>query len=298
MRPFVLLALLAVAGSLPSHDTDDEPGITGYVLAPGGIPVSGGIVLASSIASRSTPIDRSGRFRVPVDRGGLYRVMLRVPGFAPYQFRVTVPASRTLRLPVIHLESATYFRVRFVSSTGEPITSPVIRRRSFDGRGTPILDTPGTSIELDTDGATRIGPLPHGVTTLALDMPIFAQTRVPNVPVTGVEPLLDGGTIVVQPGSTLHVDLLDASGMPVPDHPVLLEDVLPLSPLQFPPVETNVEGRATFQRLAAGRYRVRTAALERCVTQPLSVARTVAASGTGTISTRIVVTGKAKIGRA
>src|SRR5207249_2635387 len=132
MRPFVLLALLAVAGSLPSHDTDDEPGITGYVLAPGGIPVSGGIVLAS-IASRSTPIDRSGRFRVPVDRGGLYRVMIRVPGFAPYQFRVTVPASRTLRLPVIHLESATYFRVRFVSSTGEPITSPVIRRRSFDG---------------------------------------------------------------------------------------------------------------------------------------------------------------------
>jgi hypothetical protein len=63
-----------------------------------------------------------------------------VPGFAPYQFRVTVPASRTLRLPVIHLESATYFRVRFVSSTGEPITSPAIRRRSFDGSGTPILD--------------------------------------------------------------------------------------------------------------------------------------------------------------
>ena|SRR5438876_26641 len=174
MRPFVLLALLGLPGSLPSHGTADEPGITGYVLAPGGIPVSGGTVVSvSSIAPASTPIDRIGRFRVPVDRAGLYRVTVSVPGFAPYQFRVTVPASRTLRLPVIHLESATYFRVRFVSSTGEPITSPAIRRRSFDGRGTPILDAPdATSIELDADGATRIGPLPHGVTALALDMPI------------------------------------------------------------------------------------------------------------------------------
>ena len=56
------------------------------------------------------------------------------------------------------------------------------------------------------------------------------------------------------PGSTLHVDLLDASGMPVPDHIVLLEDLPPLSPLQFPwPVQTNAEGRVTFERLAAGR---------------------------------------------
>jgi hypothetical protein len=130
-----------------------------------------------------------------------------------------------LRLPVIHLEPATFFRVRFVSPTGEPITSPTIRRRSFDGSGAPILDAPdASSIELDGDGATRIGPLPRGITALALDIPIFAQTRVPNFSVTGAESLLDGGMIVIQPGSTLHVDLLDASGMPVPDHLVLLED--------------------------------------------------------------------------
>jgi hypothetical protein len=71
---------------------------------------------------------------------------------------------------------------RFASPTGEPITSPVIRHRSFDGGAAPILDAPdANSIELDADGATRIGPLPHGITALALDMPIFAQTRVPNV---------------------------------------------------------------------------------------------------------------------
>ena len=296
MRPWVLLALLAVPGSLASQGAADEPGIYGYVLAPGGIPVSGGTVVYLSFgASASTSIDRIGRFRIPGDRAGLYRVAVSVPGFAPHQFRVTVPASRTLRLPVIRLEPATYFRVRFVSPTGEPITSPEIRRRSFDAGGAPILNTPdASSIEIDGDGATRIGPLPHGITALALDAPIFAQTRVPNFSVTGAEALLDGGTIVVQPGSTLHVDLLDASGMPVPDHFVLLEDVLPLSPLQLPsPVGTNAEGRVTFERLAAGRYRVRTGAVGRCVTQPLSLARTVTVSGTGTVNTRIVVAGKA-----
>jgi carboxypeptidase family protein len=295
MRRLVLLALLAVPASLASQGAADEPGIYGYVLAPGGIPVSGGTVAYPSFAaSASTSIDRFGRFRIPVDRTGAYRVTVSVPGFAPYQFRVTVPASRTVRLPVIHLEPATYFRVRFVSPTGEPITSPAIRRRSFDGSSVPIFDAPNaSSVEFDADGATRIGPLPHGITTLALDTPIFAQTRVPNVSVTGADALLDGGTIVVQPGSTLHVDLLDASGMPVPDEIVVLEDVLPLSPLQFPPVRTNAEGRVTFERLAAGRYRVRTAAVGRCVTQLLALARTVTASGTGIVNTRIFVDGKA-----
>ena len=280
MRRLVLLALLVVPGSLAAQGAADEPGIHGYVLAPGGIPVSGGTVASVWFAeSASTSIDGTGHFRIPVDRAGVYRVTVSVPGFAPYLFRVTVPASRTLRLPVIHLEPATYFRIRFVSPAGEPITSPVIRRRSFDGSGTPILDAPdATSFELDGDGATRMGPLPHGITALALDMPSFAQTRVPNVSVTGADTLLDGGTMVVQPGSTLQVDLLDASGMPVPDHFVLLEDVLPLSPIPFrEPVRTNAEGRATFERLAAGRYRVRTAAVGRCVTQDLSLARTVTA---------------------
>ncbi len=115
MRRFVLLALLALPVSLASHDAADEPGIYGYVLAPGAIPVSNGTVVYSSlVAPASTSIDRSGRFRIPGDRAGLYRVTVSVPGFAPYQFRVTVPASRMLRLPVIHLEPATYFRVRLV----------------------------------------------------------------------------------------------------------------------------------------------------------------------------------------
>jgi Carboxypeptidase regulatory-like domain len=296
MRPFVLLALLAVPASLASQGPADEPGIYGYVLAPDGIPVSDGTVVYSSpVGLESTSIDRGGRFHIPGDRARLYRVTVSVPGFAPHEFRVSTPASTVLRLPPIHLGPATYFRVRFVSPSGEPIASPVIRRRSFDGGGAPILDAPdANAIALDADGATRIGPLPHGITALALDLPIFAQTRIPNVSVTGADAVLDGGTIAVQPGSTLQVDLLDASGKPVPDQLVLLEDLLPLSPLEFPwPVQTNAEGRATFERLAAGRYRVRTVAVGRCVTQLLSLARTVTSFGTGIVNARIVVAGTA-----
>src|SRR5262245_55136325 len=150
MRPFVLLAMLVVAASPGSQRAADEPGIHGYVLAPGGNPVSGGTVVSTAFTS----IDRSGRFRIPAERARLYRVTVSVPGFAPYLFRVTVPPSRTLRLPVIRLEPATYFRVRFISPTGEPVTSPAIRRRSFDGSSAPIVEAPdASSIELDADGA-------------------------------------------------------------------------------------------------------------------------------------------------
>ena len=64
-----------------SQGAADEPGIYGYVLAPGGIPVSGGtVVYLSFAASASTSIDGIGRFRIPVDRAGLYRVTVSVPG--------------------------------------------------------------------------------------------------------------------------------------------------------------------------------------------------------------------------
>ena len=79
----------------------------------------------------------------------------------------------------------------------------------------------------------------------------------------------------------------------MPDHVVLLEDLLPLSPLRLPTLTTNAEGRVTFERLAAGRYRVRTAAMERCATQYLSLARTITVPATGTVNIRIVVAGTA-----
>jgi hypothetical protein len=110
-------------------------------------------------------------------------------------------------------------------ATGDRIASGHLRLCPC---GAPIPDEPDASlIEVDADGATRIGPLPHGLTAMALDMPTLAQMRIPNVSVTGADPILDGGTIIVQSGSTLYVDLLDASGLPVRGQLVLLEDLLP-----------------------------------------------------------------------
>jgi hypothetical protein len=113
----------------------------------------------------------------------------------------------------------------------------------------------------DDDGASTIGPLPRGIMTLAVDMPPFAQTRLPDLNLGGAAKDVEGGTIVLQqPGAALHVDLVDGTGAPVPEHDVLLEDTLPRSPLVFRPVRTNQQGRATFDRLprddtACGRRR-------------------------------------------
>ena len=67
----------------------------------------------------------------------------------------------------------------------------------------------------DSDGAVTIGPLPRGIAmTVAVDMPLFAQTRLPDVNF-GDAAKMDAGTIAVQqPGAVLHVDLLDGSGGP------------------------------------------------------------------------------------
>jgi Carboxypeptidase regulatory-like domain len=196
---------------------------------------------------------------------------------------------------VIRLLPATYFRVRFVTSAGEPITSPRVLRQSFDGSGNVISEPLNARVadQIDGDGTVTIGPLPRGVTMMALNTPPFAHTRLPDLPVTGEETLLDHGTIAVQPGAVLHIDVVDAAGAPVPRHEVLLEDALPFSPLTFPPVRTNAQGRATFDRLAQGRYRVRTRAIGQCGNRPLWVARLVSLSGNGNLQTRIVVGGSA-----
>jgi hypothetical protein len=285
------------AQSLPPRSVE-EAAITGYVLAPAGTPVSGGTVFIQSGISRTmAAIDRTGRFRLVTTRSGLHQLLVSVPDLAPYRVTVAVPASRSLRLPVIHLGPAAYFRVRIVSAAGEPIAAP-LRRRLFDVSGNPIADGLADRISerAGNDGAIAIGPLPRGIMTLAVDHPFFAQTRLPDLNFDGAANNVDGGTIVIQqPGAVLHVDLLDGTGAPVAAHDVYLEDALPRSPLVFRPVRTNQRGRATFDRLAAGRYRVWSPAVERCANQTLlTAAREVVLSGSGTVETRLVVDGRAR----
>jgi hypothetical protein len=76
-------------------------------------------------------------------------------------------------------------------------------------------------------------------------------------------------------------------------HEVNIDDPRPRSPLVFRPVRTNQQGRATFDRLAPGRYRLWTTAVDRCANVVLTVSRAVAVSGSGTVETPLVVGGRA-----
>ncbi len=294
---FLLLLLALLPCSALWQGSADDVGVTGYVLGPDGMPVSSGtVVIQSTNVPETTPIEPTGRFRFFPARSGQHRVTVSVAGLAPYTFRLSVPASRAIRLPVIRLEPATYFRVRFVTLEGEMIAAPQLRRRSFDANGAPIGDVPGgdgISQQADGTGATMIGPLPRGITTLALDMPFYAQTRLSNVVVNGADALIDGGTVVVRPGAVLQIDLVDETGAAVPNHLISLEDTLPLSPLPITLLRTNQHGRATFERLAAGRYLVRAAALGKCNGRDFVISRTVAVSAGGVHETRFVVGGTA-----
>ena len=292
----LVLALVAAATGAQPRPVSEEPGVSGYVLAPDGTPVSGGTVVAQSGTVTPASIDSTGRFRLVPPRAGLYQFLVSAPGMAPYRLTVTVPASRSLRLPVIRLALAAYFRVRLVSPSGEPITAPPLRRRSFDMSGKPIFDGPGDRISdpADADGAITIGPLPRGIMTVAVDMPLFAQTRLPDLNFGDAAKTVDGGTIVIQqPGAVLHVDVVDGTGAPLRNHEVYLDDIRPRSPLMFRPIRTNQQGRATFDRLATGRYRVSTGVPERCANVWLTTSRVMAVSDSGTVETPLVAGGRA-----
>ena len=289
----ILLSLSRTTGAQVSR-ASDETGISGYVLTPDGSPASGGTVV---MQRNTASLERTGRFRIAVQDVGNQRLSVHVPGFAPYRINITVPASRTMKLPVIRLVQATYFRARFVTADGEPILSPRVRRQSVDVSGAPIPDSPDGRVgeQLESDGTVSIGPLPKGVTMLVMDSPPLAQTRLRDLFVTGAESVIEGGTLAIPPGAVLHVDLVDSKGAPVTNHDVMLEDAAMPSPLAFAPRRTNQQGRASFDRLAAGLYRVQTRAPERCGGAFLYVSRVIAVSGNGVLGTRLVLGGTATL---
>jgi hypothetical protein len=275
----------------------DQPGLSGYVLAPDGTPVSEGrvqVMVRSRGESATGSIDGTGRFRVVPISSGIHALYVTVPGLAPYRVFVTVPPSKAMTLPAIRLAPATYFRVRLVSSSGEPLLSPQFVYGSFDVTGASVsrlLEQRGDMS--DADGFVTLGALPRGVTTLAVSYPAFAQTRLPDIYVNGEEPLLDGGTVTLEEGAVLHVDVVDSAGAPVAGQDVFIEETRQPPILSFRPVRTNAQGRVTVERLAAGDYRIRTAAVGRCLGRILGIARLVSVSGRGTYRVRIVAGGTA-----
>lgn len=290
------LVVAAVSSRAQSRPASDPPGVSGYVLTPDGVPVSEGTVVVLPLGQSSTPIDRTGRFHlVPETTAPILRLAIRVPGFPPFRLDVTAPASRRMRLPVVTLNPASYFRARFVSTLGEPIP-PRLRRLHVDENGIPVIEPPdqrATEV-VDADGTLTVGPLPLGKTMLALDAPPFARTRLQDLLVGGVGATLDAGTVVIQPGATLHVDVVDGAGAPVPTHEVILADSAPLSPLPDERTATDHTGRAVFRSLASGRYRLGARGTGRCGGRPLWVERVVTVPGSGSVGTRLIVGGTAR----
>jgi len=293
-----VVMLMSAATDARLQVSVEESGVTGYVLMPDGAPVTGGMVIARlGMTSSTASIDATGRFRVLPARSGVHQFVVNVPGQAPFRFMVTVPPSRSLPLPVIRLSAGAFFRLRLVSAGGEPILAPQFHRREFNAKGGPVADSPGdqASDHSENDGAITIGPLARGIVALAVDMPFFAQTRLPDVNVVDPTRNLDGGTIVIQqPGAVLNVDVVDGAGAAVPNHDVFIEDPRPRSPLVFSPGRTNLQGRATFDRLAAGQYRISTTAVDRCAGTWLSTSRVVPVAANGAAETPLVIGGNAR----
>jgi hypothetical protein len=287
--------LMSGAGGARPQTGVENPGISGYVLTPDGVPVSGGTVAVRGIGAATAPIDPAGRFRVVPPRPGVHQFLVSVSGFAPYRFIVTVPPSRTLRLPVIRLAEGAFFRVRLVSARGEPILGPPLHRRMFDANGR-LIDGPGDQLPppSDSDGTITMGPLPRGIMTLAADVPLFAQTRLPDANVVDPTKNVNAGTIAIQqPGAVVRVNVVDGAGAPVSNHLVSIEDPRPRSPMSFRPELTNPQGRVSFDRLAAGQYRVSSPTVDRCAGVWLTASRIVPVSTNGTVDMPLVIGGRA-----
>ena len=246
-----------------------EAGITGEVLTPEGGPATQGtVVLMMSSTSRvNAPIDRKGQFRILPDGPGWQRIFISVPGFAPYRATVTVPQSRTLKLPPITLLEPSYFHARFVTKEGEPLAAG-LRRQAIDMDGGTIVDPlDHVREQVEADGSLTIGPLWPGRTMLVFNRPPLAQTRLRDVNATGKKQVIEGGTIAIGTGAQLHVDIFDAAGRTVPRHDVWIEDAVQPSPLFFTSMKTNRAGSRCL-RASRGRTLSRLDADGRTLRQP------------------------------
>ena len=276
----------------------DEVGLTGSVLAPDGTPASRGSVTLQARGTRpvTTPLDEGGRFRLVPESPGVYELAAAAPPHAVYRLKITVPRSRTLQLRPLQLSPATHLRIRLTGASGETIIAPRFRRLLLDRSS--IFIPPWAEVvegQPEEDGSFTLGPFERGTSALALDHPAFAQTRLPDVRVTGNDALIDGGdVVVVGRGSQLHVDVVDGTGAALSGHEVFLDDVREPSPIVIDPARTNGRGRAIFDRVAAGRYRVSTGTAERCNVRTLGIARDVTTSGSGIARVRMVVGGTAR----
>jgi hypothetical protein len=292
IRAFVVAAII-----FASQRPVEEPAITGDVLGPDGKAVAGGSVALTTIGPNKNiaAIDRNGHFRIISDSQGERSLYISVPRFAPYRAIVSVPSSRRMNLPAITLSEPTYYQARFVTVDGDPIASG-LRRQSVDADGAPIDDPlDHTRERFETDGTVIVGPLAPGRTRLGFDRAPLAPTRLNDFAFSSPQGVKHWGTITIQPATQMRVDVLDGNGRPVPQHDVSIEDAVQPSPLSYQAVKTDARGRAVFERLGRGRYRISTSVVERCGTVPLTVSRLASATDSAAPAVRLVAGGSAAL---
>lgn len=289
----VVQALWLSSAASAQTPAAEAPGVYGIVLTAEGVPVSEGALTLRALGETVTgTIDRTGRFHLPGLRAPNADLIVRVPGHAPYRAVLALSTAAVIKLPAIYLWPATYYRARFVGELGELLAPRLTTVTTTpDGGVVPL----GSEQTIDADGAVIVGPLPLGRTQLSADAPPLAVTRLPDVGVSGEHATLDGGTIVLRPGATVHVVLVDGNGTPLRAHRVTLADVAPLSPLGVQNTVTDAEGRATFARVGTGRFVVRADAEMRCGGAPVFAARVIAVSGAGVVHVRLVAGGVARL---
>jgi hypothetical protein len=288
-------SLIGSADAQPGH----TPTVTGSVVAPDGSPAVGAVVAASTLqslrASSTTSVDRDGRFRLSLPAGAWHQLVITRSDVTPHRVNVLVPGA-ALDLPRIELLPASYYQARFVTPAREPLPSPRMIHQFVDAAGAQLpVAIVAVTPETRSDGATILGPLPFGRLLLALDAPPFARLRLSDVDVNEAGAVFDAGTIVVDTGAVLNVDVVDEAGTAVTDHDVMIEEVAVRPLLATRRARTDGNGRASFDRLGEGRYRVGTRTNGRCGSAHLWVSRVVAVSGKRTMLTRLVVGGTAAV---
>jgi hypothetical protein len=266
-RLFAAGLTIAFGDTTESQAPSEPAGLSGYVLSSEERPVAEGSVTARIAGTEVVvPIDSSGRFHLDTRLSGSYDVDISSPGLTAQSMRIVMPPGSPLVLPPVRLTPAVYARVKLVSPRGDPLPAAVAWS-SFRVNGTVIDGRavgPRPNPVREADGSTLVGPLPRGVTMMAVDAPHLARMRLRDVRVTGDTPIIDAGTYVVEPGATLRVLVVDRDGKPIQGHDVFLDDGKIMGPFVIPPAKTDTEGVVRFDRLVPGTYRLRTRGLERC----------------------------------
>ena len=242
--------------------------VSGRVLDPNGRPIDGAtvaVVRDVPYAVRKGVSSKEGRFNVETVPLGESHIEVLAPGWRDEWIPISLRAGSDVSLPPIYLSPEAEVRgVILNESTGEPVAGARVIVENPDtstGALRDLLDGP-RSLLTNGEGIFRLrGARPEPL-QLAVDAPGLARTRLEKVDVPA-DGLLDLGAILIGPGTTLVVEVTDLSDGPIPRQRLSIDRGPAISAGSALEAETDGTGLARFDRLGAGRYRLRVGGSDR-----------------------------------